>query len=215
MALSLPLRTRLAFALLFSTSVPLAGCGPTEERAADKPAPAATTDARTFEPLEPEALDETAVAQRDRGTAARDALFASLLQRLIAVISSSGPETAIAVCGELVPELGAKVRNEHDLKIGRTSFRLRNPSNVPPAWAQAWVDERVEEPRYARADDGTLAMLLPIRLKQECLMCHGAVDAMDPKVVAAIDRKYPDDAATGFAEGDLRGWFWIEVPPAK
>lgn len=215
MALSLPFRIRFVLSLLLAASVSLVGCGPTQESAPDKPAAPATADSRTFEPIEAEALDEAAVAQRERGTAARDALFASLLQRLMAVISSSGPETAIAVCGELVPELGAEVRKEHDLKIGRTSFKLRNPSNVPPAWAQAWVDERVDEPRYARADDGTLAMLLPIRLKQECLMCHGAVDAMDPKVVAAIDRKYPDDAATGFAEGDLRGWFWIEVPAAK
>jgi len=26
--------------------------------------------------------------------------------------------------------------------------------------------------------------------------------------------KYPMDQATGFKEGDLRGWFWIEVPPS-
>ena len=23
----------------------------------------------------------------------------------------------------------------------------------------------------------------------------------------------PEDEAVGFAEGDLRGWFWVEVPP--
>jgi hypothetical protein len=28
----------------------------------------------------------------------------------------------------------------------------------------------------------------------------------------ALAARYPDDRATGFAPGDLRGWFWVEVP---
>ncbi len=26
---------------------------------------------------------------------------------------------------------------------------------------------------------------------------------------------YPDDRATGFAPGELRGWFWMKVPGAE
>jgi hypothetical protein len=33
-------------------------------------------------------------------------------------------------------------------------------------------------------------------------------------VTAAHAAKYPKDQATGFKEGDLRGWFWVEVPPS-
>jgi len=27
-----------------------------------------------------------------------------------------------------------------------------------------------------------------------------------------LSTHYPDDAATGYQAGDLRGWFWVEVP---
>jgi hypothetical protein len=32
------------------------------------------------------------------------------------------------------------------------------------------------------------------------------------EVKQTLAKEYPDDQATGFEEGDLRGWFWIEVP---
>jgi hypothetical protein len=28
----------------------------------------------------------------------------------------------------------------------------------------------------------------------------------------ALLQRYPEDRAIGYAEGDLRGWFWVEVP---
>jgi hypothetical protein len=31
---------------------------------------------------------------------------------------------------------------------------------------------------------------------------------------AALAGAYPQDRATGFAPGDLRGWMWAEVPKA-
>ena len=41
---------------------------------------------------------------------------------------------------------------------------------------------------------------------------HGADQDLDPAVKAAISARYPEDRATNFAAGDLRGWFWVEVP---
>ena len=46
-----------------------------------------------------------------------------------------------------------------------------------------------------------------------CLACHGSPDTINPVVKAALAAKYPKDQATGFKEGDLCGWFWVEVPP--
>ncbi len=33
-----------------------------------------------------------------------------------------------------------------------------------------------------------------------------------PEVKASIVSNYPNDTAAGFAEGDHRGYFWIEFP---
>jgi hypothetical protein len=40
-----------------------------------------------------------------------------------------------------------------------------------------------------------------------CLGCHGK--SIDPQVKAKLEALYPEDRATGFSEGDLRGAFVI------
>ena len=42
------------------------------------------------------------------------------------------------------------------------------------------------------------------------MMCHG--DNIAPEIAARIAEHYPQDRATGFSEGDLRGLIWAEVP---
>ncbi len=99
----------------------------------------------------------------------------------------------------------------YGVEIGRTSHRLRNPANVAPSWADAYVADHVEDPTYLAGPNGELGALLPIRLRAECQMCHGGTEEIDGDVMAALAEHYPDDQATGFAEGDLRGWFWVEA----
>jgi hypothetical protein len=104
--------------------------------------------------------------------------------------------------------------DEHGLAIGRTSHRLRNPANTAPEWADALIEQRVAESAYLAGPAGELGVMLPIRVAQPCLACHGAREDLDGEVAAALAESYPADEAVGFTEGDLRGWFWIEVPGA-
>lgn len=142
---------------------------------------------------------------------ARDAMFRELSARLKAAVVAGGGAGAIAVCREEAPRVAREISERMRLRIGRTSYRLRNPDNAPPDWARALVEARAEKPRYLAHTDGRLAALLPIRTAKRCLGCHGALDAILPPVREALAQHYPDDAATGFAEGDLRGWFWLEI----
>jgi hypothetical protein len=98
--------------------------------------------------------------------------------------------------------------------IGRTSDRLRNPGNVAPSWAKSVLAERPEQERVLVHPDGSLGVVLPIRIAPTCLACHGPSDSIEPAVREALAAMYPQDQATGYAAGDLRGWFWVEVPPA-
>ena len=43
----------------------------------------------------------------------------------------------------------------------------------------------------------------------------GPAEEIDAEVMAALAEHYPDDQAVAFAEGDLRGWFWIEAMPGE
>jgi len=62
--------------------------------------------------------------------------------------------------------------------------------------------------------DGSLGVVMPIVVGSSCLACHGDPGAMEAVVREAIAKAYPKDQATGYKEGDLRGWFWVEVPGA-
>jgi hypothetical protein len=162
----------------------------------------------------PDAMSETQQQLRQRGTEAVQTMASRLMGELHGALDERGPDGAIEVCSMRAPEIAANVSNEYGLLIGRTSFRLRNPSNIPPEWAEKLVSQRVEDPVWLAGPGGEMAGMLPIRLKPECGMCHGPEEQIAGEVRAALAEMYPQDVATGFTEGDLRGWFWVEVPPA-
>jgi hypothetical protein len=47
----------------------------------------------------------------------------------------------------------------------------------------------------------------PIVTAPLCLTCHG--ETLAPGVAAAVESRYPQDRAVGFAAGDLRGAFHV------
>ncbi len=149
---------------------------------------------------------------KQRAIAAKEALFTRLSGRLKEVMQSAGPVKAIEVCSQEANEIAQAVSKEQKVKIGRTSHRLRNPGNQPPAWARKLIAEKPGEPRFVEIDAKTTGALLPIKLQARCLMCHGEEDKLAPGVSEQLARLYPEDQATGFKEGDLRGWFWVEAP---
>ena len=150
--------------------------------------------------------------QRSNGIAAKEELFRSLRGAFNASIAENGVADSIHVCKTKAPELSKLVGNAAGLKIGRTSFSLRNSSNQPPGWAVSYVKDKVEEEVNVKLADDSLGILVPIRVSDACITCHGDSSSVDPNVTKAIKSHYPDVKATGFERGDLRGYFWIEVP---
>lgn len=190
-------------------SVLLTGCSrQPQQEAVQEPQPASLQ----WQTVTPEEMTTEQKAQHERCLAAVNSLASELMGELMAALDSGGPAAGIEVCQSKAPEVAAQVAAEYDLEIGRTSFALRNASNTPPAWAQGLVTERVGEPVFLAGPEGQLGALLPIRLKAECQMCHGPAETLADDVRAAIAEYYPEDDATGFNAGDLRGWFWVEAP---
>ena len=202
----------MRFLTLLMTTVTLilttGGCGksPAPTQSTDPP-PAAEP---AWQVVEEANLNKDQLAQRDRALAAKDDLMTKLKGRLMEVVSKDGLPAAISVCKEDAPRLAREVSEQHKLSIGRTSFRLRNQANQPPNWARMLVMKEVIQPTYL-ASDGKLAALLPIFTGPLCMNCHGTKDGISADVLSALAEQYPDDEATGFQEGELRGWFWVEV----
>ena len=62
-----------------------------------------------------------------------------------------------------------------------------------------------------RAGENRLRVMQPIRAGGLCLACHGPRETIEAETLARIDALYPQDAATGYAAGDLRGAFSASI----
>ncbi len=196
------LTTRLNNTLLLCMLLFSLGCGQSVETKAHSSASVA--------PLQ--TLNAQQQAQKELAISAKDRLFESLLGELTKSMGEQGPAKSIGVCKTRAPEIAMQVGKDTGVRIGRTSFNLRNESNVAPDWAARFVENKVENPIDVALPNNELGVLLPIRLKATCTLCHGSDEQVMPDVKAAIVSNYPNDTATGFSEGDIRGYFWIEVP---
>jgi hypothetical protein len=67
-------------------------------------------------------------------------------------------------------------------------------------------------PRVVRIDNKTIGYAEPIPMKPLCTACHG--DAVEDDLASTVSNLYPDDQATGFQVGDVRGLFWVEFAGA-
>jgi len=155
---------------------------------------------------------ETAKAEQ-----AMNELQQALLAKLTAAMASGGPAAAVGVCRTDARAIADAVAKKHGIELGRTSHRVRNPANAPRAWARMIVDggsgAAASAEKVRTVDLGErIGVLRPIGTAETCTRCHGAEDEVRRNIGATLAAAYPEDRATGFAPGDLRGWMWAEVP---
>lgn len=150
--------------------------------------------------------------KKERIVAAKDALFGKLSGRLMEVLQTQGPAAAIMVCSQEAPQFAQQVGEDHQLSIGRTSEKLRNPKNVGPDWLKPVLLTRPMEPQFFQLAHGGTGAVFPIKLQATCMLCHGPEEMILDEVKAELAKYYPGDRAKGYQEGDLRGWFWIDMP---
>jgi hypothetical protein len=139
--------------------------------------------------------------------------------KLMAAIGAGGPVAAIEVCHVEAPAIATQQSARAGARIGRTSLKVRNAANAPDPTARAvlerfeqdWAADRSAPPEsYIVSADGSARYMGGIVTQGLCVTCHGAT--LTPELALAIAARYPDDAATGFAVGDLRGAFLIDWP---
>jgi hypothetical protein len=144
-------------------------------------------------------------------------LQSSVLRELNAAIRQGGVEHALKSCHIEAAAAALSVLRREGVSAGRTSARLRNPRNAPPPWA---ADIVARYDGNGGRDAGgfvvdlgdQVGLLRPIVAQPICAACHGTADDIPPAVKAAIDAHYPKDRAVNVRPGDLRGWFWVEIP---
>lgn len=159
--------------------------------------------------------------RRARSAAIAERFQKEMGERLAGALAAGGPIAAITVCRQEAPGIAARLSTETGARVGRTALRVRNPANAPDAparevlerFAQAVASGTSAPPEYfAVASDGQARYYKAIITQPACQSCHG--QALDPTVAKAIAQHYPNDRATGFAAGGLRGAFVVGWPAA-
>lgn len=161
----------------------------------------------------------TAIANDDALLTEARKVATTLPPRLIVAlqdeIRKSGPEGAIPVCKDMAPKMAGEISQQTGWKIKRVSLKARNDARaIPDAWEKAALedfDQRAaagESP--AKLEKGEkigneyrFVKALPVQ--SLCLNCHGTDDKLNPAVKAALGQNYPNDRATGYSEGQIRG----------
>jgi hypothetical protein len=135
-------------------------------------------------------------------------------------MASSGVAGAMKVCRLEAHALAAAISAQTGVSVGMTGARLRGGATAP----RAWIAPLIEEVHSRRAADvpavavdlgDRVGLLRPIALTSACLSCHGPAERVAPEVKAVADGRNASDGATGFSEGDLRGFFWAEAGKRK
>jgi len=146
-------------------------------------------------------------------------LKVELGSKLKKALEAGGPVEAVSVCQLEAPEIADRLSSETPARIGRTALKIRNPANRadPDAMAvleafQQSIQKGASEPpeHFATAPDGSARYMKAIITQPMCLACHGSELSTEVKSVIALH--YPQDEATGFAAGELRGAFIIDWP---
>lgn len=148
---------------------------------------------------------------------------AKLKAALVKSMEEDGPLGAVEVCHTLAPQIAAETSAKTGWRVGRTSLMTRNTANHPDAWEQhiltrfaarkaAGGDPATMESWAVVGEDGEkqFRYMKAIPTAPLCMTCHGT--DVDPTLAARIDALYPEDRATGYHEGDIRGAFTISQP---
>ncbi|MDP1930236.1 MAG: DUF3365 domain-containing protein [Gammaproteobacteria bacterium] len=165
--------------------------------------------ALSFEPMPVSAppqlvAEAAAITQRFVGT---------LLPTLQLAIASGGPVHAIEVCAVQAPQIAQQFSEDTGWNVRRVSLKTRNSSAATPdAWEVMALNMFDERQRGGQAGaDINVAEIVgrEFRYMQAqpaaplCLTCHG--NDIAPDVRSVLEQRYPDDMATGYFNGQIRG----------
>lgn len=153
----------------------------------------------------------------------------SVPPRLVSVlkeeIDKGGPESAIAVCRDKAPAMAKAASEDSGWTVRRVSLRNRNPKAVPDAWERAALEEfdrraaageppaRLEKAELVEVgEQRSYRYMRALPTQDLCLQCHGRPDRLSAAVKARLNELYPDDRATGYGVGQIRGAMTLRKP---
>lgn len=144
-----------------------------------------------------------------------------LKQILKKTMKSEGPIKALKECNIQAGPISKKHSSLSGWDIARTSIKVRNESNAPDEWESTILrqfenrkaaGESLKTMEYSETvKDGGKSIyryMKAIPTSGLCLTCHGR--SLSDEVTKEVKLLYPNDQATGFNVGDIRGAFTLQ-----
>lgn len=149
-------------------------------------------------------------------------LAQTLKHELMAALKTGDLGAAVHTCHISAPTITENLNASNTTTIKRTSLKWRNPNNKPDSWERAVLAKfaqqldngvAIEKLRFTEVikseEQTTYRHIKAIKTQDICLVCHGPRDSLSDEIKQVLAEKYPDDLATGFSAGQLRGAFSI------
>lgn len=164
-------------------------------------------------------FDTTAVV--NEGQKIAKATFQTLSSNLKNAIEEGGIEHALQFCNVEAIPLTDSLSSYHDVSIRRATHKPRNPYNTADSLEANAIKQYIDNMESGKslqpvtyADENRITFHAPITItNQLCLNCHGKVNEdIAEEHLVKIQELYPNDQATGFEMGDLRGVWTVRFP---
>ena len=137
-------------------------------------------------------------------------------------IEKGGFSSAVRVCSEKAQEITQKFTTQTGHYIRRVSLRYRNPKNAPDNYERRKLEEfdrlnrekKLSNEYFEVVDEHRvryLRYMRPLAAAPLCMTCHGPKESIPSEVQVILREKYPEDRATGFLVGDLRGAISVKI----
>lgn len=155
----------------------------------------------------------------ERGKKIAAAAFAKLSEELAKALADGSPSHALPFCHVNVPKIMAEVSEQQVASVQRLTHKPRNPKNrvseaeqkIIDGFATARTAGETPKPVLLTDPAGRKVFYSPIYVTMAtCLQCHGEpgkdISEANLKLIRSL---FPEDLATGFKLGDLRGMWKI------
>ena len=164
------------------------------------------------------AAEDIAALSKETREAAQP-LLAKVVGTVKTALQTNSAHETVDICRDKLPGMVKEAREKTGWEIRRVSLKLRNPERgTPDAWEamvlaefdrRAAAGEKRDALEYAEVQPTpggkVFRYMKALPIQETCLTCHGDPAGLSPELKAKLATLYPNDQATGYKIGDIRG----------
>lgn len=144
-----------------------------------------------------------------------------LKPRLQQAMQAGGPVHAVEICASAAPRIADSLSAASGWHVRRVSLKSRNASRaIPDKWERGVLEsfdqrqaagESANGMYFSEHVGGNYRYMQAQSTAGVCLTCHG--ETLSEPVRDTLEQFYPDDLATGYQIGEVRGAISLSTKP--